>query len=51
MWEPFAAWIQQTHPDDADVMYADASLTEPRPGPTSWALWELRVRQYAELEP
>ena len=50
MWEPFADWIQQTHPDDADVMYTDASLTEPRPGPTSMGLWELRVRQYAELE-
>jgi len=50
MWEPFAAWIRQTHPDDADVMYTDSRMTEPRPGPASLGLWELRVRQYAELE-
>lgn len=51
MWEPFAAWVSETHPEDAAIMYADwpsqslESLT-----PRSIALWEKQTRNYVEAQ-
>jgi hypothetical protein len=50
MWEPFAAWVSTTYPEDAAVMYEDdlyegAQLTE-----DSIRLWERRSREYVDAE-
>lgn len=48
VWEPFAQWVADTHPEDVDVMYlpgyANFRLTE-----ESIALWEQRSREYVEV--
>lgn len=45
IWEPFADWIGENHPDDRDVMY--------NPYPNGWRIteesipvWEERLREY-----
>ena len=47
VWEPFAEWVSENHPEDVRVMYvanqADWKLTE-----TSVRLWERRTREYVE---
>ncbi len=47
VWEPFAAWVAATYPEDVDVMYTGAQtglrLTE-----KSISLWEQRTREYVE---
>lgn len=46
MWEPFADWVSTNYPEDAAVMYQDASnvrLTE-----KSIRLWEQRSREYVK---
>jgi hypothetical protein len=51
MWEPFAAWVARTHPEDAAVMYADwpsqqlESLT-----PRSIELWEKQTKNYVAAQ-
>ncbi|HSL26333.1 MAG TPA: hypothetical protein VLA54_08640 [Acidimicrobiia bacterium] len=48
MWEPFGAWVTETHPEDAAIMYADwpnqsiHALTD-----ESLSLWEQRSREYS----
>jgi hypothetical protein len=49
MWEPFADWVSENHPEDVRIMYlpnqTDWKLTE-----ASARLWERRSREYvAEL--
>jgi hypothetical protein len=46
IWEPFADWIAERHPDDQEVMY--------NPFPNGWRItdesipvWEQRLREYA----
>jgi hypothetical protein len=47
MWEPFATWVSENHPEDGAVMYnddySDYRLTE-----ASIRLWDLRTREYVE---
>jgi hypothetical protein len=51
MWEPFAAWVSRTHPEDAAIMYADwpsqrlESLT-----PRSIELWEKQTKNYVDAQ-
>jgi hypothetical protein len=48
MWEPFARWVSTTHPEDATVMYEDATYSGTRLTDRSIRLWDRRVRQYVE---
>ena len=48
VWEPFAEWVSTTYPEDAAVMYTDASLTGVRLSEESIRLWERRTREYVE---
>ncbi|HEY5879592.1 MAG TPA: hypothetical protein VIU11_11830 [Nakamurella sp.] len=50
MWEPFERWVSTTYPDDAAVMYNDASHTHSRSTTEASALWERRTREYAAQE-
>ena len=47
MWEPFAAWVSETHPKDFAVMYTgggtDFRLTE-----ESIRLWRQRTHEYVK---
>ena len=49
-WEPFERWVSTTYPDDAAVMYDDASHTHGRSTTAAIALWERRTREYAAQE-
>ncbi len=44
VWDPFGAWINAQHPDDAAVMFADDT-----PNAASIALWDLHTREYVQL--
>lgn len=47
MWEPFAAWVAQTYPEDVAVMYADGSAQSVEShSPQSLALWAKHTRDY-----
>jgi hypothetical protein len=46
MWEPFAAWVSETYPEDASVMYTDAGLTDYALTEEAIRLWEKRTREY-----
>ncbi len=46
MWEPFAAWVSSTFPEDAAVMYPDETYSGVRLTEESVRLWEQRVRDY-----
>ena len=48
VWEPFADWVSTTHPDDAAVMYQDATLSSVRLTEKSIRLWEQRTREYVK---
>jgi hypothetical protein len=48
VWEPFAEWVSTTYPEDAAVMYVDASLSGARLTEESIRLWERRTREYVE---
>ena len=48
MWEPFADWVSTTYPEDAAVMYLDASLSAIRLNERSIRLWEQRSREYVK---
>lgn len=49
MWEPFADWVAETHPEDVAVMYTDASQSMASITEESNQLWELRSREYVEV--
>jgi hypothetical protein len=49
-WEPFERWVSTTYPDDAAVMYDDASHTHSRSTTEATALWERRTREFAAHE-
>jgi hypothetical protein len=48
MWEPFADWVSTTYPEDAAVMYRDATLSNVRLTEKSIRLWEQRSREYVK---
>ena len=48
VWEPFAQWLTENYPDDAAVMYTDASHDYESLTDESIRLWGLRAREYAD---
>jgi len=48
MWEPFADWVSTTYPEDAAVMYQDATLSNFRMTAKSIRLWDERSREYVK---
>lgn len=48
MWEPFAAWVSKTYPEDAAVMYGDGTYSGMRLTEESIGLWERHTRAYVE---
>jgi hypothetical protein len=48
MWEPFADWVSTTYPEDAAVMYHDATLSSIRLTEKSIRLWDERSREYVK---
>jgi hypothetical protein len=46
VWEPFAAWVAENHPDDVLVMYEDGSQSSQRITEDSIPVWEQRTREY-----
>ena len=46
MWEPFAAWVAENHPDDVAVMYTSSQQTREALNEDSIALWDQRIREY-----
>jgi hypothetical protein len=48
VWEPFAAFISTTYPEDAAVMYVDDTYSEVRLTEASIRLWEQHTRDYVE---
>jgi hypothetical protein len=50
MWEPFAGWVSTAYPEDAAVMYEDGTYSGARLTEESIRLWELRSREYVEIE-
>jgi hypothetical protein len=48
VWEPFAEWVSTTYPEDAAVMYVDASLSGVRLTEEAIRLWGRRTREYVE---
>lgn len=49
MWEPFAAFVESTYPDDADLMY-NADRSGSKHDPESARLWEQHVADYVASE-
>lgn len=49
MWEPFAAWMAENHPDDVITMYGDPSQTAMELTDEAIALWEERTREYVDV--
>lgn len=49
MWDPFATWVAENHPDDVTVMYTDSSQGSPQLTEESTALWEQRTREYVDV--
>jgi hypothetical protein len=49
MWEPFAAWVAETYPEDVAVMYTNSSQTMQSITEESNQLWELRSREYVDV--
>jgi len=48
VWQPFAQWVAQTHPDDVMKMYTDATQTDWRLSEESIRLWDERSREYVQ---
>lgn len=48
VWEPFAQWVAQTHPDDVTKMYTDETQTDWRLSEESIHLWGERSREYVQ---
>lgn len=49
MWEPFAAWVAENHPDDVITMYGDPSQTAMELTDEAIALWEERTSEYVDV--
>ena len=47
MWEPFAAWVSETYPEDGAVMY-QSGYTNWRLTEESIRLWERHSREYVQ---
>lgn len=47
MWEPFAAWVEATHPDDLQSMYTDDTFSDFALTEESIELWDKYTREYA----
>lgn len=47
MWEPFAAWISATYPEDVTLMYTDGQ-TDFRLTEESVRLWDRHTREYVK---
>jgi hypothetical protein len=47
MWEPFAQWVAENHPDDVLVLYADSSQSLEMRTEESIPLWEQRIQEWA----
>lgn len=45
MWDPFAAWVSKTYPEDVEAMYENGQ-TDFRLSPESIRLWDRHSRQY-----
>jgi hypothetical protein len=48
MWEPFAEWVYETYPEDAEVMYADPGAFQ-RLSEESVELWREHVSDYVQV--
>ena len=48
MWEPFAGWVSKAYPEDAALMYEDATYTGVRLTEESIGLWERHTQGYVE---
>jgi hypothetical protein len=48
VWEPFAQWVADRHPEDVEIMYASAALTNRRASEESNQRWEQRTQEYVE---
>jgi hypothetical protein len=46
MWEPFARWVSQVHPSDAEQMYEDETHGAARLTAKSIRLWGQRVQEF-----
>jgi hypothetical protein len=49
VWEPFAAWVSTTYPEDAAVMYEDDSYGGAQLTEESIRLWERHTKEYVEI--
>lgn len=49
VWQPFAAWVSSAHPEDAPVMYTDATLARAQVTGQSIPLWEQRTEEYVAV--
>ncbi|MDP9494057.1 MAG: hypothetical protein M3P87_02360 [Actinomycetota bacterium] len=47
MWEPFAQWLVENHPDDLLVLYTDSSQSLEMRTQESIPLWEQRIQEWA----
>ena len=45
MWDPFAAWVSKTYPEDVEAMYENGQ-TDFRLSPESIRLWDQHSREY-----
>jgi hypothetical protein len=48
VWEPFAVWVAETHPDEVLVLYTDPDQAMQRMTEESIALWEERTQEYVD---
>jgi hypothetical protein len=49
VWNPFAEWVAEHHPQDGALMYADwPATTTPAMGKRSATLWAEHVAEYVE---
>lgn len=50
VWEPFADWVSTAYPEDAAVMYTDASYSGVRLTEEAIRLWRQHTREYVREE-
>ena len=48
MWEPFASWVSETYPEDAEVMYEDDAYSGVRLTEESIRLWERHSKGFVK---
>jgi hypothetical protein len=49
MWEPFAAWVAETYPEDSAIMYTSPSQSMEVETPESDQLWEQHTKEYVQV--